>query len=129
MTLRDALVGGWMLQTFQTVDHDGSVREPLGPSPRGLILYTPDGCMSAQLAPGEGVSEIGDYIAYGGRFHVDEAAATVRHDVVMATIPDLLLTPQVRHARIDGDALTLSASMPDEQGSPTHSTLVWRRTT
>ncbi|BBZ31659.1 lipocalin-like domain-containing protein [Mycolicibacterium confluentis] len=126
MTIRDALLGGWALESFHATD-DGGTREPLGRRPRGLILYTADGCMSAQLAPGDGESDIGQYIAYGGRFHVDEAAGTVRHDVVMSTMPELLLSPQVRHARIDGDTLTLSASMTDQTGNTTHSTLIWRR--
>ena len=43
--------------------------------PRGLILYTADGHMSAQLTPGPGA----EFVSYGGRFRVDESSATVRH--------------------------------------------------
>jgi Lipocalin-like domain len=117
--LRQALVGGWLLESFVTRDDGtGDVTHPFGERPRGLILYTPDGHMSAQLTPRAG----GEYISYGGTFHVDEPAATVRHDVVISTRPELLEQPQFRHAVVDGDRLTLSASVNSR-----HSTLVWRR--
>ncbi|MCV7274568.1 lipocalin-like domain-containing protein [Mycolicibacter arupensis] len=51
--LREALLGGWELSSFDSVDIDtGAVSHPLGTAPRGLILYTADGYMSAQLADG-----------------------------------------------------------------------------
>jgi hypothetical protein len=38
-----------------------------------------------------------------------------------------LAQPQFRHASVDGDLLTLSATRTDETGVTTRSTLVWRR--
>lgn len=101
----------------------GEVRHPFGEAPSGLILYTTDGYMSAQLTPGPGA----EYISYGGRFHVDELSATVRHEVLISTMPELLLQPQIRHAHVDGDRLTLSASTISAEGTTEHNTLVWRR--
>jgi hypothetical protein len=125
---RNEILGSWELLTFQARDTaTGEIRHPLGAQPRGLILYTDDGFMSAQLAPsGEG-AEIGDYIAYSGPFHVDEEASTVRHDVRMATMPDLLAQPQLRHVQLEPGRLTLSATMTDDAGATTHSILAWRR--
>jgi Lipocalin-like domain len=122
--LSQALLGGWLLQSFSSRDADtGAQRYPFGEHPTGLILYTTDGYMSAQLAPGPDAG----YIAYGGRFHVDEQSATVRHDVLVSTLPELLTQAQFRHADIEGDRLTLSASQTSAKGVTTHSTLVWRR--
>ena len=124
MSLRDGLVGAWNLDSF--VAHDvttGQERHPLGDKPRGLITYTAEGHMSAQLA----WEDMSDYVAYGGRFVVDEDASTVRHDVTMSTMPDLLTTPQVRHATLDGDRLVLSVTTTDEHGTATSSTLTWSR--
>ena len=66
-------------------------------------------------------------VAYGGRFFVDEDTSTLHHDVTVSMMPELLAQPQFRHASVDGDLLTLSATRTDDTGVTTHSTLVWRR--
>jgi hypothetical protein len=125
MTLRESMLGAWQLLSFTTTDADtGRVEHPLGASPRGMILYTDDGHMSAQLAD----ADMGGYIAYGGRFAVDEDTSIVHHDVTMSMMPELLASPQFRQASVAGNLLTLSATMTDAAGVTTHSTLVWRRT-
>jgi Lipocalin-like domain len=122
--LRDAVLGAWELVSFVSRDvATGEDRYPLGAAPRGLILYTADGYMSAQLAN----SDMGGYVAYSGRFSVDEETSTLHHDVVMSMPPDLLTQPQFRHASVDGDVLTLSATRTDEVDVTWHSILQWRR--
>jgi hypothetical protein len=79
--------------------------------------------MSAQLAE----SDMGGYISYGGRFSVNEETSTVHHDVTMSMMPELLAQRQFRHARVDGDLLTLSATRTDDTGVTTHSSLQWTR--
>jgi hypothetical protein len=123
-TLRDAVLGAWELVSFVARDGiTGENRHPLGTTPRGLILYTADGHMSAQLAE----SDMSDYIAYGGRFSVDEETSTLHHEVTISMVPELLAQEQFRHASIDGDVLTLSATRTDDAGVTTHSSLRWRR--
>jgi hypothetical protein len=47
-TLREQLIGAWKLASYVEKPVDGSpATYPLGETPRGLILYTPDGYMSA----------------------------------------------------------------------------------
>ena len=139
MSLRDAILGAWELASFVTVDAPtGEERHPLGAAPRGLIMYTADGHMSAQLAD----SDMGGYVAYGGRFTViedtvdkdtvdkdtvNEETATVHHDVTLSMMPELLSQPQFRQARVDGDLLTLSATTTDASGVEVNARLVWRR--
>ncbi|TPG36748.1 lipocalin-like domain-containing protein [Mycolicibacterium hodleri] len=123
-SLRDALPGAWELVSFVARDTaTGEDRHPLGTAPRGLILYTADGYMSAQLA----TSEMAEYVAYGGPFFVDEETSTLHHDVSTSMMPELLAQPQFRRASIDGDLLTLSATTTDRDGATTHSRLIWRR--
>jgi hypothetical protein len=123
-TLRDAVLGAWELVSFVARDTaTGEDRQPLGTTPRGLIMYTPDGHMSAQLAD----SDMGGYVAYGGRFSADEETSTLHHDVTISMMPELLTQPQFRHASVDGDVLTLSATRTDGTGVATHSSLQWRR--
>jgi hypothetical protein len=124
LTLRDAVVGAWELVSFVASDAGTDEdRHPLGATPRGLILYTADGHMSAQLAE----PDMGGYISYGGRFSVNEETSTLHHDVTMSMMPELLAQPQFRHARVDGDLLTLSATRTDDTGVTTRSSLLWRR--
>jgi hypothetical protein len=124
-TLRDAVLGAWELVSFVARDvATGEDRHPLGTAPRGLILYTADGHMSAQLAK----PNMGGYVAYGGRFSVNEETSTLHHDVTISMMPELLSQPQFRNAAVDGDFLTLSATRADDDtGVTTHSSLVWRR--
>jgi hypothetical protein len=123
-TLGDAVIGAWELVSFVARDATtGEERHPLGTAPRGLILYTADGFMSAQLA----TSDMDEYVAYGGRFTVDEPASVLHHDVTMSMMPELLARPQFRQARIDGDRLTLSATTSDQDGTATDACLLWRR--
>ena len=124
MTLRDAVLGGWELVSFVSRDAGADEdRHPLGRAPLGLILYTADGYMSAQLAD----SDMKGYISYGGRFSVDEETSTLRHEVSMSMMPELLTQNQFRHAGIDGEILTLSATRTDDAGVTTHSRLQWKR--
>jgi hypothetical protein len=49
-SLREQLVGAWTLSSCVERDiKTGVESHPLGERPLGLILYTPDGYMSAQL--------------------------------------------------------------------------------
>jgi hypothetical protein len=124
VNLRDSLLGAWNLESFVARDvTTGEERRPLGDDPRGMITYTANGHMSAQLAR----ADMSEYVAYGGRYVVDETASTVRHDVTMSTMPDLLDTPQLRCATVDGDRLALSVTTTDDHGVSTASTLLWSR--
>ena len=53
--LRANLIGAWTLQSYVSMAIDGSdVVYPLGVDARGIIMYTPDGYLSAQLMRGDG---------------------------------------------------------------------------
>ena len=122
---RKQILGAWQLASFEARDvATGIVRRPLGAEPSGLILYTDDGYMSAQLAT---TPSGADYIAYGGRFHLDEQTSVVHHEVTMSMMPELLATPQFRSVRVDADLLTLSATVTGDDGVTVESTLAWRR--
>jgi hypothetical protein len=48
--LRANLIGAWTLQSYVSTATDGSdMAYPLGVDARGIIMYTPDGYMSAQI--------------------------------------------------------------------------------
>src|SRR3974377_2594750 len=48
--LRERLIGAWKLVSYVERPVDGSAPfYPMGEGPQGIIMYTPDGYMSAQL--------------------------------------------------------------------------------
>src|SRR4029077_12305621 len=48
--LREQLIGAWRLVSYVETPVDGSPKRfPLGEDAEGIIMYTPDGYMSAQL--------------------------------------------------------------------------------
>ncbi|GAB7066928.1 lipocalin-like domain-containing protein [Mycolicibacterium hodleri] len=139
---RDDLLGAWHLESY-TAESDGAVDEPLGPRPLGIIMYTADGYMSAQLmrrdrpaydraVTGGGTAEqmataASGYLCYSGPFTVDEAAGVVSHHVEVSLLPNWVGGTQVRHGRLEGDALVLRAEVTSRGGASTAHVLTWRR--
>lgn len=143
--LRERLIGAWKLMSYQEIPVDGSDPfEPLGPEPRGLIIYTPDGYMSAQLAKpdrpdfGSGdwfagtaddyAAEATSYIAYSGPFHVDEEQQTLTHSMFVSLFPNWTGQTQPRRVKLEDDRLHLGTTSPiQSSGKTVNSVLVWRR--
>ena len=134
MTLHANIVGAWELVSYTERElPDGPLTYPHGPDALGLIMYTPDGYMSAQLArpgPDEDDQEPdGYYIAYSGPYDVDEQTRTVAHRVQVSVIPSWLGTTQIRrvHFREPG-MLVLSTSEPRPgDGVMSTTTISWSR--
>lgn len=133
------LLGTWTLLRFEELDGGGvPVRFPFGPDAGGLLVYTPDGRMSAQLstagrprfAAGGGLAErareragaFDTFVAYCGRFRVD--GDEVAHEVELSLYPNWIGTTLRRRVRFDGEQLTLTTA-PDRAGRAQR--LIWRR--
>ncbi|KAF2748665.1 hypothetical protein M011DRAFT_476061 [Sporormia fimetaria CBS 119925] len=110
-SLRSRLIGAWELQSYcaYKVSNPEDKIYPLGPNAQGIIMYTPDGHMSAHLrrpgqprfASGDGISsateaewaDVGrNYVAYAGRFFLDERKAEplLLHEMRVSNIPRLV---------------------------------------
>jgi hypothetical protein len=144
-SLRASLVGAWALVSCTETDVEtGDVFLPMGETPVGFILYTPDGYMSAQLsAPGRANFSDGDmyrgtpdeytaaglsYLAYSGPYHVDETHQTIEHGMTVSAFPNWTGERQLRLAELDGDQLTLRTNGPTMfSGSMKDAVIVWRR--
>jgi hypothetical protein len=144
-SLREQLVGAWALSSFVERDIETGVENrPFGERPLGLILYTPDGYMSAQLqrpdrhafadgdvlrATSEEYAAAGSsYVAYSGRFFVDEAKRSLSHEMAVSFFPNWLGQRQVRLVEVDGKRLQLSTDGPQRfNGVLKTATLTWRR--
>lgn len=144
-SLRDQLIGAWSLVSYEERPVDGSPSfYPMGTSPKGIIMYTPDGFMSAQLSKpdrepfasgdwfeasdAEFKNEATSYIAYTGPFQVDETKQHLSHSMFISLFPNWVGQTQPRVVRIDGDRLFLSTASPISSGGKTvNSYLEWRR--
>jgi hypothetical protein len=127
--LREQLIGAWKLVSYEEKPLDGSPSfYPMSEKPVGIILYTPDGFMSAQLMkPGRKPFASGDwikgsdqdyrqeastYIAYSGEFHVDEESRKLTHSMFVSLFPNWIGQTQPRVVKIEGDNLYLQHSQP-----------------
>lgn len=139
----DAIVGSWELLRWSIEYPDG--REPtlpFGPDAIGLIVYAPDGWMTATMcrrsraglsAPtaarastASKAQAFDEYLSYGGRWRIDGDA--VVHDVRMSMNPTLLGLPQRREARLHDGRLELTAAETDPaSGRSRLHRISWRR--
>lgn len=144
-TLREELIGAWTLVSYVEKPTDGSEPvHPLSEEPKGIIMYTPDGYVSAQLmkpgrpefasndwfrgTPEEVMAEASGYIAYSGPFHTDEEKRHLTHTMFVSLFPNWLGQTQPRAVEISGDELRLSSVSPIRSGGKeTMSYLTWRR--
>ena len=141
--LADDVVGAWELVSF-TAERPGDpeVSYPLGPDATGIIMYTADGYMSAQImrlgrrdydpfdGSGDDVEQAAaaatGYLAYSGPYTADEATQRLHHDVEVSLLPRWLNTIQIREATLDGDQLTLAEEDTLPSG-PIRFVLIWKR--
>jgi hypothetical protein len=144
-SLRQALIGAWQLVACVEADVEtGEIFLPMGPHPAGFILYTPDGYMSAQLSspdradfacgdmyrgtPEDYVAAGTSYLAYSGRYRVDEARRTVEHGMAVSLFPNWQGQRQLRIPELDGDTLVLATDRPTLfAGSLKTARITWRR--
>ena len=144
-SLREQLVGAWTLTSCVERDIEmGVEHHPFGERPLGLILYTPDGYMSAQLqrperppfaegdllraTPAEYAAAGSSYVAYSGRFFVDEGKKSLSHEMAVSFFPNWLGQRQVRLVDLNGDHLQLSTDKPQRiNGVLKTVTMSWRR--
>jgi hypothetical protein len=137
MTLRDQVVGVWSLVSYQSQDENGNVIFPLGKDATGFIMYHPEGYMSAQLMrQARRAYESGDlhegttdemaeaalgYLAYAGKFEVNEETNTLTHHMEVSMNPTWLGQEQPRVGSIEGDILSIYNGLNPNQR------LVWKR--
>ncbi|MCV7029618.1 lipocalin-like domain-containing protein [Mycobacterium sherrisii] len=142
--LRTKLIGAWTLESYESCALDRSeVTYPLGVDARGVIMYTPDGYMSAQLMradrtpfdrddphhahDSELAAAAGGYMSYAGPFSV-VGDGLIAHHVEVSLLPNWIGGIQYRTARLRERYLELGPAEPIVlNGAPRNAKLVWRR--
>ncbi len=145
-TLQSQLAGTWRLHSYETVHANGSIDYPFGEDAKGLLVYTADGFMNGQVmrcdrehlprgyrledateeATRAAVAAFTGYIAYCGRYEVDESTGEVVHHVEASLYPNWVGGEQRRKVSLDGQRMTLSVSRHVRGGTLEHR-LVWER--
>lgn len=126
------LVGSWHLQSWKLGFSDSDDRRSVfGDKPRGVLVYTVDGWMSAAICsrdrepfpevrshrelPDQLITEAyHSYFHYAGPYRVE--GDVVLHEVCMSLNPNFPGTTQLRHASLEGDVLVLRGE--EAQGQP-----------
>lgn len=138
------LVGSWRLVSISTVRPSGQeVTDWAGPRPSGLLMYQPNGYMSAQIRldpPASWSHESVDdatveerayafdrYYGYFGKYDVDESKGVVHHYVESSLQPPEIGITYERHFRIEGDKLFLTTEAFTFKGEQRYNKLVWER--
>lgn len=137
MILKNKIIGVWSLVSYQIGDDNGKINYPLGEDATGYIIYHPEGYMSAQImqqgippyASGDihrGTTEemamaAAGYLAYSGKFEVDEETSTVIHKMEVCMNPNWLGQKQPRVVSIEGDILNIYNGLNPNQR------VVWKR--
>jgi len=131
-SLRACLVGAWKLESYVYLAVSPSTTRPFYPMTKnvqGIIMYTPDGYMSAQMSiPGQGKFEVSKakeaewaecarrYFGYSGPYHISEENGKVvlKHEFRISYRPDLAGDIQVRGWKFEenGKLLVLGGEEP-----------------
>ena len=129
------LIGTWTLVGFES--HDVNTNHtiyPFGGKAKGLIIYTNDGFMSAQLMNPSSEAHknlkddlahsIGQFLAYSGPFEISNPASAkedsvrVTHHLQVCSYPAWVGSRQERVATIVGDILHLSMEATEVRIQP-----------
>ncbi|MCK7625839.1 lipocalin-like domain-containing protein [Streptomyces sp. RS10V-4] len=122
------LTGSWRLLAFHETDAAGTVtgEGPLGPDPRGRLVYLPDGQVSVHMMRSPDAPDgTPSYMGYAGTWRLVDGR-TVVHRITLTPRRDWIGTEQTRRAALAGDRLTLHAATRIG-GRPHHRVLVWQR--
>jgi Lipocalin-like domain len=142
--IAEALIGVWRLREYSDVTEGTVAHYPFGEDPDGLLIYTPDGFVSALLmargrpnlsgngfregTPDEYTSAGKSFIGYTGHYDVDEANLVLTHRPTVAFVPNMIGSVQQRLVDLRGDILVLTAEHVQAAGvSATKSRLKWVR--
>ena len=134
--VRQRLTGNWRLLSFENFDEKGVAR-PGGYS-AGRLMYDAYGNVAAQLTregrkplvstptDAERAEAYAGFLAYYGRFVVDESKGLVTHHVEGSTNPNWVNTTLTRWYAFSHDDNRLMLSLHNDQGRVT-GTLTWER--
>jgi hypothetical protein len=141
--VKDDFVGVWRLVTSEFKLADGNTVYPYTEGAIGMLIYDENGYMSAQgMRPDRSFFVSGDlrngtpeeineafngYLAYFGKYEVNEQEGTVTHQIKGALFPNWVGQDQKRFFEFSGNRLTLKTPPIPAAGTTVVGILVWER--
>ncbi|MFA5368326.1 MAG: lipocalin-like domain-containing protein [Dehalococcoidia bacterium] len=139
--LKKEFIGTWKLKSYEVRWASGKVTHTFGENPQGLLIYTENGYMAANMMSANranfeardirlGTTEekahaAETYVSYSGRYEFEEDK--VKHIVEVCLFPNWVGRELVRIYDLQGDTLVLKTipDPKDEQGRQGY--LIWER--
>jgi len=137
------IVGTWKLVSFESTRADAVSAFLFGADAMGMIMYDANGHMAVQImqqarpsfaqadlragTPEEIKAAFEGYLAYFGRYEINEAEGFVIHHVEGSLFPNWVGADQKRFYVLSGDRLVLTTPPQQTGGVTGTSTLVWER--
>lgn len=132
-SIKNEIIGAWKLLSYIEVPVGGGESLfPMGKTPKGTLIYSPDGFMSVQISDSEmrnydvedrilaSESELLDrirkYIAFSGQYTVDNVLACVIYNIDISLFPNWEGLKQVRKLDFEGDVLYQKSLEPIHSG-------------
>lgn len=143
--LKNEIIGSWKLLSYIEIPVGGEeYLFPLGTSPKGLLVFSPDGYMSVQISIKDPVKYDSDdrfsiadkelairakgYIAFAGRYTTNNYTAQVTYHIETSLNPNWEGTKQVRKLDFEGDILYQKSVEPIfSNGQMVHAYMTWQR--
>ncbi len=140
---KEQFIGTWKLVSANYRRPNGERMDYLGENPLGALMYDERGNMSVQLMRrdrpafasndrlGGTLEEIKaaleGYLAYFGKYKVDEKNKTVTHHIEGCTFPNWVGVDQTRFFELDGNRLILRTPPLFVRGGQAVGEIVWER--
>ncbi len=139
----EQFVGTWQLVSAQYRRANGEVIEIYGENPVGMLMYDANRYMAVQImrrqrpnftaadrlggTPEQIQAAFRGYLAYFGRYTIDEEQHTVTHHIQGALLPNWVGVDQVRFFEWNGNQLTLRTPPLMIGGAEATGYLVWEK--
>jgi hypothetical protein len=111
-SLKDQLVGTWLLTSWERTNPDGTKTHSFGQAPKGINVFSADGRFALiytngdlpklasndrmKATPQEAKTIVDGSIAYYGTYTLDEASKTLTLEIEATTFPNQIGRPQKR---------------------------------
>lgn len=144
-SLKNEIIGSWKLLSYIEIPVGGEeYMFPLGTGPKGVLLFSPDGYMSVQIAVNNAVKYQSDdkfavsdeqlaarfkrYIAFTGKYTIDNVLSYVIYHIETSLYPNWEGEKQIRKMDFEGDILYQKSVEPImSNGQLVNAYMTWQK--